>query len=218
MSILLPAIFMVTVALSAIFLYRAALFNVKVFWVIVPWLLLTGALAYNGFYIETSVTPPRVMLLIAPPLAVILLLFLLPAGKRFIAKLDIRTLTLLHVLRIPVELVLLWLAVNKLVPFFMTFEGHNFDIFSGLSAPVIHYFVFVKKSLNRNVLIAWNLLCLGLLLNVVITGILSAPTPFQQLAFDQPNVAVLQFPYCWLPAFIVPVVLFAHLVALKGNK
>jgi hypothetical protein len=64
-------------------------------------------------------------------------------------------------------------------------------------------------------LIAWNLLCLGLLINIVTLAVLSAPFPFQQLAFDQPNIAVLFFPFIWLPAFVVPAVLFAHLVCLR---
>jgi hypothetical protein len=38
--------------------------------------------------------------------------------------------------------------------------------------------------------------------------------PAQQLNFDQPNRAVLYFPYVWLPAIVVPIVLFSHLAAL----
>jgi hypothetical protein len=63
--------------------------------------------------------------------------------------------------------------------------------------------------------LVWNFICLGLLFNIVVHAVLSAPLPFQQLAFDQPNVAILYFPYVWLPAFIVPVVLLSHLVAIR---
>jgi len=35
------------------------------------------------------------------------------------------------------------------------------------------------------------------------------------LAFDQPNIAVLYFPFSWLPTYVVPVVLFCHLAALR---
>ncbi|HVF96549.1 MAG TPA: hypothetical protein VM871_04480, partial [Flavisolibacter sp.] len=34
-------------------------------------------------------------------------------------------------------------------------------------------------------------------------------------AFDQPNIAVLYFPFIWLPSFIVPVVLLSHLVCIR---
>jgi hypothetical protein len=61
----------------------------------------------------------------------------------------------------------------------------------------------------------WNLICLALLANIVIRAVLSLPTDFQQFGFEQPNVAVLQFPYVWLPGLIVPLVLLAHLAAIR---
>jgi hypothetical protein len=64
-------------------------------------------------------------------------------------------------------------------------------------------------------MLLWN--CGGiLLLSVIVTiAVLSAPLPFQQLAFKQPNVAVLQFPFTWLPAYVVPVVLLSHIIFIK---
>jgi len=56
----------------------------------------------------------------------------------------------------------------------------------------------------------WNFIALGLLLNIVTNAILSAPFAFQKFAFDQPNIAVLYFPFSWLPAYIVSTVLFGH--------
>jgi hypothetical protein len=103
----------------------------------------------------------------------------------------------------------------------MTFEGRNFDVFSGITAPFIAYFGFRKKTLNRKIILAWNFICLALLVNIVVNAFLSAPTPVQQFAFDQPNIAILYFPFSWLPTFIVPVILFGHLVSIrrlvKGN-
>lgn len=97
----------------------------------------------------------------------------------------------------------------------MTFEGRNFDILAGLSAPVVAWFGYHKQKLSKAALLGWNIICLGLLLNIVINAILSAPFPFQQFAFDQPDVAILHFPYTWLPGFIVPAVLLAHLVNIR---
>jgi hypothetical protein len=39
--------------------------------------------------------------------------------------------------------------------------------------------------------------------------------PFQQFAFDQPNIAVLYFPFIWLPSCVVPLVLLSHLAAIR---
>ena len=159
-----------------------------------------------------SMTPS---LLLFPPLLLIAILFITKSGRRFIDSLDVKTLTLLHIVRIPVEFILYWLFLYKVVPGIMTFEGRNFDILSGLTAPFVYYFGYRRKLLSKTILISWNIACLLLLFNIVITAILSAPAPFQHFAFDQPNIALLYFPFVWLPAFIVPVVLLSHLVALR---
>jgi hypothetical protein len=116
---------------------------------------------------------------------------------------------------VPVEIVLLWLFLHHTIPQLMTFEGRNFDIVSGITAPLIFYFSFRKKWLGRKTLLAWNIICLGLLANIVRYAILSAPFPFQKFAFDQPNVAVLYFPFIWLPCCIVPLVLLSHLASIR---
>lgn len=97
----------------------------------------------------------------------------------------------------------------------MTFEGANLDILSGLSSLFMVW--WYRRGIQPKYLLLWNILCVGLLLNVVIRAILSIPTPFQQFAFDQPNVAVLHFPFVWLPGFIVPLVLFSHLVMIRNG-
>ena len=97
----------------------------------------------------------------------------------------------------------------------MTFEGRNPDIFSGLTAPFIYYFGYVKQKLSRSILLFWNFLCLGLLANIVLNAIFAFPGPIQKYAFDQPNIAVMYFPFIWLPCCIVPLVLFSHLVTIR---
>ena len=124
-------------------------------------------------------------------------------------------LTLLHTIRILVELVLFWLFLHKFAPQIMTFEGRNFDIISGLTAPFIFYFGFIKRTLPNKILLLWNFISIGLLINIVTIAVLSAPFSFQKLAFDQPNIALMYFPFIWLPCCIVPVVLFSHLAAMR---
>lgn len=183
--------------------------------IIVIWLALQALLAKQNFYLVTDSIPPRFPLIVVPPLLLILLLFVTKAGKRFIDSLSMKVLTILHVVRVFVEIILLLLFMYKYVPKLMTFEGRNFDILAGLTAPIVAWYGFVKRKLGKNFLLTWNVICLILLLNIVINAVLSAPFPFQQFAFDQPNVAVFYFPFVWLPAFIVPVVLFSHLVLIR---
>jgi hypothetical protein len=97
----------------------------------------------------------------------------------------------------------------------MTFEGRNFDIISGITAPFIYYFGFIKNKIPQTVLLAWNFICLALLINIVMNAVLSAPFTFQQFAFDQPNIAIFYFPFVWLPCCVVPIVLFSHLATIR---
>jgi hypothetical protein len=219
---LLTFLFVTTTLLTAWFFAWASHYSKTTMLIMTGWLLLQGIIASTGFYRVSNTMPPRLMLSVAPTLLTIAALFLTRGGRRYLNALNLERLTILHVIRIPVEMVLLWLCISKAVPLIMTFEGYNFDIMSGVTAPVIYYFAFVKRSIGTKSLLAWNFLCIALLMNIVVIAVLSAPFPFQQLGFDQPNVAVLYFPFQWLPCFIVPVVLLSHLAAirklLQGNK
>lgn len=97
----------------------------------------------------------------------------------------------------------------------MTFEGRNFDIVTGLSAPFVAVFVARRAAAARTTAIVWNVLGLLLLVNVVVHGVLSAPTPLRLIVTDPPNTFVMGWPYCWLPAFVVPCALAGHLYSLR---
>lgn len=215
LPIYIPVIFVITTVITLFFVAKAFGYSKPALAIIVAWLGLQAVVASTGFYTHTSSLPPRFMLTLAPPLISIILFFITSKGRKVIDAMPASTLTLLHVIRIPVEIILLMMFINKTIPGIMTFEGRNFDIISGISAPVVYYFAFVKRKMNYRLVIAWNILCLALLVNIVTIAVLAAPFPFQQLAFDQPNIAVLYAPYVWLPAFIVPAVLFSHLVVIR---
>ncbi|HQT24655.1 MAG: hypothetical protein B7X86_13280 [Sphingobacteriales bacterium 17-39-43] len=208
-------VFGLTTILTTLIFYKAAGNSKPVLLVILIWLAVQALIASSGFYTVTDTTPPRFLLLVLPPLLGIAGLFMSPKGRKFIDGLDLKSLTILHTIRIPVELVLFFLFTYKAVPELMTFEGRNFDILSGITAPVIFYFAFIRKQLSRKIILIWNVICLGLLINIVSNAILSAPFPFQQFAFDQPNIAVLYFPFIWLPCCVVPLVLLSHLAAFR---
>lgn len=214
LPVFVSIIFIVTTILTVFLFYKASGKSKTGLVIVFIWLLVQAVFGLAGFYRVTDTFPPRFILLALPAVLLIIILFLSAKGRSFISKLDTKTLTLLHIVRVPVELTLYWLFINKAVPQVMTFEGRNFDIFAGITAPVVYYFGYIKNSLNRLFLITWNLVSLGLLFNIVTIAILSLPTPFQQFGFGQPNMAVFHFPFVWLPACVVPLVLFAHLATL----
>lgn len=179
------------------------------------WLAIQAYLGLAGFYRNYPDLPPRFAFAVGPPLLFIIILFLTSSGRKFLDGLSIKTLTYLSIVRVPIELVLLWLYLGNAIPQVMTFEGRNFDIIAGLTAPLIGYFGFSRNLLNKKIILIWNVACIGLLLNIVILAVLSTPYPFQKFGFDHPNIAVFYFPYIWLPAFIVPVVLLSQLTSIR---
>ena len=183
---------------------------------IVGWLYLQAYLTISGFYSPNlNQIPPRFLLSVLPPILAIIILFNTKKTLTIIDSIDGYNLTILNVVRIPVEIGLYLLFLDSKVPEIMTFSGLNFDILAGISAPIIAIYGFRKNILSSKIIFIWNLISVSLLTSIVTLAFLSAPFPFQQLSFDQPNVAVFEFPFNWLPSFIVPAVLFTHIAILR---
>jgi len=212
----LVIIFLLTVILTFLLFINAVRNKPTAAIVLVVWLAVTGIISINKVFQNTSTIPPRLMIVIAPAILFIILLLITKSGRKFTDNIDLKKLTLVHIVRVPVEITLFMLSTHKLIPELMTFAGRNFDILSGITAPIVYFVCFKNSQLkNRKLLLVWNFICLGLLLNIVINALLSAPFPFQQFAFDQPNIAILYFPFTWLPCFIVMIVLYSHLAAIR---
>lgn len=207
--------FALTTFLTVFLYYKASGQSRLTLSILLGWLALQAIVGLSKFYIVTQTLPPRFALLVGPALLAILILFATAKGRQYIDGLDPKWMTYLHTVRVPVELTLFWLFLYGQVPGIMTFEGRNLDILSGITAPAIAWFGFQKGILGKNTLLLWNFICLGLLINIVTIAVLSVPTPFQQLAFEQPNVGVTYFPFVWLPCCIVPLVLLSHLATIR---
>ncbi|MGZ5305081.1 MAG: hypothetical protein ACXWDO_13260, partial [Bacteroidia bacterium] len=163
----IPAVFIAATMLTLYFLYKASHHSKIVLLISLAWLSLQAVIGLSEFYAVTNALPPRLLLNVLPPLLFISLCFSTKRGIKFLKNFDVKWLTALHVVRIPAEMVLFWLSIQKLVPDLMTFEGRNFDILSGLTAPFIFYFGYIRKTLNSKVLLGWNFICLALLFNIV---------------------------------------------------
>jgi hypothetical protein len=178
------------------------------------WILVQSAIALSGFYLYEETFPPRFFLAPFPAFLLIAVIFLTRRGQGFVDSMSLKWSVLLHSVRILVELTLYWLFLYKQVPAQLTFEAGNVDILIGLSAPLV-WWAFATERIQKNGLLMWNSLALLSVLNALGRALLSAPFRFQQFAFHQPTVAILTFPFILLPAFIVPAVIFTHLVIFR---
>jgi hypothetical protein len=177
---------------------------------IIIWSLGQSILAFNGFYEKTDLIPPRFLIVLFPVLLIIIFGLTNKRLHYIVQNRNIELSTFLHTIRIPVEIILFYLFIEKMLPELMTFEGRNFDILAGISAPIIGI-LWLKKVIGKSTLIVWNVIGLLLILFVFGNGILSSELPIQMFGFEQPTIAPNYFPFILLPATIVPVVIYTHI-------
>lgn len=181
---------------------------------IIIWLFLTALGAFYGFFEDFEARPPRLLILFAVNTIALVILFALKSSRELIKKLPITILTFIHIIRIPVEMVLWWLANEGMIDHKLTFEGSNFDILVGITAPFAAIFMLGLKSKSHFAAIVWNILGIVMLANIVTMAVRATPYFYDPALFDQPNIAVFYFPFIWLPGFVVPAVLFSHITSL----
>lgn len=177
---------------------------------IISWSIIQSILAYFGFYQITDSIPPRFGIVLIPT-TILIIYGLLPKQLKWVLETrETKMSTFIHSVRLPVEIVLFGLFTHKMIPELMTFEGRNYDVLMGVTAPIIGW-LFVKNKLNKKFLLGWNITGFILVSFILFIGILSADLPFQQFGFEQPNRGINYFPFVLLPATIVPIVIWTHL-------
>jgi hypothetical protein len=72
-----------------------------------------------------------------------------------------------------------------------------------------------RGRLGRAGVVLWNLAGLGLLANIVVIALRSAPGPLNAGWGGVPNTAIAEVPFVWLPAFLVPLAVLGHVVSLR---
>lgn len=178
------------------------------------WALFVAAASLSGFTSRFDWFPGNAAPMLLVPLVSILLFSLSGTARDLLMHVPASVLTTLQVFRIPVEVLLWALFIQHLLPIQMTFEGHNFDILSGLLGGVVGLF-FHK---NRLVVLVYNLIGLALLVNIVGTALLSMPTAFRVFMQEPANTILLKFPFIFLPAFLVPLAYGLHFLSLRQGR
>ena len=175
------------------------------------WLALTAVLASRGGFADFTSLPPRLLGVVGPAMIGVVLLVALPRVRRFIAEVPLFWLILIQAFRIPLEWILHELSVLDVIPQHMTFSGLNFDVLTGLTALPVGWLLRKRTVTTLRIAGAWNVLGLLLVLNILVISILSTPSPFRVFMADPANTFIADFPFVWLPAFVVPLALLFHL-------
>ncbi|MBT1697534.1 hypothetical protein KK083_11650 [Fulvivirgaceae bacterium PWU4] len=186
----------------------------RILMMLMLWCVLVSAWSGSGMMANFGIFPFNFMPVIVIPLVtVILSLFSKDLGE-VLKHIPVQNLIQLQSFRFFVELLLWALLIAGRLPGQMTFEGRNFDILTGITAPVVAWLA-ARQKLPRAALIAWNLICLGLLINIVSVAILSTPSPWRIFMNEPANTIVAYFPISWLPGFLVPLAYTLHFFSLR---
>ncbi|WP_411973629.1 hypothetical protein ACLCDV_10540 [Sphingobacterium sp. Lzh-3] len=178
--------------------------------VYIVWSLIISAAAFSGFFIQF---PSSFGLTLLGTVFTVFYCTKLLADS----MVNVYLLLAIHVVRIPVEFILFALFQAKILPREMTFIGWNFDLIFGITALIfLIRSSFNRKIFNSQLFILWNIFGICSLSIVITLGILSSPLPMQMMGYNQPNIAVLQFPYALLPNLIVPFIILSHILLLRN--
>lgn len=206
--------FFIAVVFALIMFYYASNRSYKFVIGLILWGTLHSILALVGFYKTTSSFPPRSILIVFPMFPIMMSSIFSYRMKNWLSTFHLKTVTYLHLVRVPTEMVLYWLYIDSYAPRLITFRGQNFDILIGLTIPIITYFAFRNNKVNKRFLLIWNIVALAFLLNILVMAVFSMPTVVQLFALNHPNYAPMMFPIVLLPTVIIPTVLISHMAGI----
>lgn len=181
---------------------------------LIVWALFVSIWSLSGIMADFTIFPLNIAPVIAIPLI----------GAFFFLRTDALGQVLMHIpperilwlqsFRFFVEFLLWALYLAALLPVQMTFEGLNFDILVGLTGPIVALLV-ARGRWSPGGIVAWNIVGLLLLANIVTIAILSAPSPIRVFMNEPANVAVTWFPISWLPGLLVPLAYYLHFMSIR---
>jgi len=183
--------------------------------IILVWIISLFVLAEKGFFANTTSFPPRIIISMLIPATTIILFSFSGMGVQVLKAVPAHFFILMQSFRIVVEFLIWYTYIDAKLPVQMTFEGKNADIFSGILALPVGYYVWKYKKNASAWILIYNLIGLGLLLNILIVAILSLPTPFRYFTNEPSNIIISTFPYILLPGLLVPIAIAMHVFSLR---
>lgn len=181
---------------------------------VLGWIAYLTIISLTGILRDLNL-PPKFPLFVFVPLVIGFIVFYRRSRNNDVIKQIPRTWPVyFQSFRIVVELILLYTFYANIIPESATFEGLNFDILMGISAPFVAYLV-VRKDGSRFVQYVWNVL--GILM-VLFVGFIVASSMYnpQIWGSEEPLVSLtfIEMPYLLLAGFLAPIAIFMHVVSL----
>lgn len=182
--------------------------------VLAVWVLVPGALAAAGRLDRYAPFPPVALLPVLIATLTTMWLAFTDTGARLAAGIPFTILVGYQGFRVGVEWWLHRMSLEGAIPVQMTWSGRNFDVVSGATALLLALWLRSGHP-HRTVVLAWNLLGLALLVNIVTVAVLSTPVSFRVFTNEPANLVPGTFPWVWLPTVLVQAALLGHLLVFR---
>ncbi len=177
-------------------------------------LSLVMMIAMTGWLANYESLPPRPGFVILPAFLIVVWLWNNSTVDELLKHIPPKNIIYLQTFRVFVEIALWMFFLANVLPIQMTFEGYNFDILSGLFAIPVAYAVF-EKGAPKWIAVLYNVFGLILVTTIVVISILSIPGPTRYFMNEPANSIIGEFPFIWLPVFLVNLAVFLHGLSLK---
>ncbi len=187
--------------------------KVSLFYIL--YLLVVAIVSFMGFF-DTVMLPPKIVFTTTLPLAIfVTILYNTRIFKKANAILRLETLVGIHIFRLIGSTFLVLLYYKLLPSTFAVFAGVG-DVLTAISSILIVKIIRAKKSYAQRVTYLWNIFGL---VDILITSAMAII--FTKISIDTDSMGVeflAKFPFCFIPAFAPPTIIFLHLLIFRKLK
>lgn len=181
------------------------------------WLSYIAIITNSQILLDRSL-PPKIPLLIIAPLFLFTGIFLYRnRHSRILHTIPFYLPIAYQSFRAVIEILFYFSYLKGWYPIEVTFEGSNYDILLGLSAPIIALYAYKKADSEKSFkcLIYWNIIGLIVVGNAAFTFITTFYFPSVWGANESlMSNEFLTFPLLLLPAFFMPSAIFMHILSI----
>jgi len=178
----------------------------------IPYLVIVAFASLIGFF-DDVMLPPKIVLTTTLPLAIfVTIIYNTKICKKANVTLKLEDLVKIHIFRLIGSTFIILLFYDLLPPVFALFAGIG-DLLTALSSIFVAKAIQTKKNYARKLTYIWN--TFGLV-DILITSAMAII--FTKISIDKgiQGVAFLaEFPFCFIPAFAPPTIIFLHLLVYR---
>ncbi|ADY29297.1 hypothetical protein [Cellulophaga lytica] len=186
------------------------------FWLVlgfyIPYLIIVAIASLYGFF-DDVMLPPKIVLTTTLPLAIfVTIIYNTEICKKANTILNLEDLVKIHIFRLIGSTFIILFLYDLLPPVFALFAGIG-DLLTAISSIFVAKAIRNKKNYARKLTYIWN--TFGLV-DILITSAMAII--FTKISIDNSIQGVeflAEFPFCFIPAFAPPTIIFLHLLVFR---